>query len=54
MGFMIDRIEEREVCSGCCSRQKATCTTLTDLIECGSMKKRCCWRKEMTKELYLM
>ena len=34
--------------------QKATWMMLTDLMEWGSMKNRCCWRKEITNELYLM
>ena len=48
------RREEGEWCSGCCCKQKATWLAFTDLMECGSMKKRCCCRKETTKELCLI
>ena len=53
-GLMMEKREEGVWNSVCCWRQKATCMIFTDLIECGSIKKRCSRRKEITKELHLM
>ena len=48
------RREEGERCSGCCCKQKATWVTFTDLMECGLMKKWCCCKNDITKELHLI